>query len=78
MNEKIKAKNREKAKVWYKNNRERKLKWLKEYYKLNPDYKERNIARKKRWIEEHRAEWNKYQRELMRKRLNIKPENYRK
>ena len=73
--EEFKEKKRQISREWYEKNKERKSKYMEEYFKDEKN-KKRNTQRYDNWRKEHRKEYNKRQRDYMRKKLGIKPENY--
>lgn len=75
--EDFKERKRELAREWYKKNRQKKLKQMKKYWATHPKQLKKNIQRTAIWRKEHREEYNEYQRNVMRKRLNVKnPRKY--
>lgn len=62
------------AKIWYEENKEYKLDYMKNHYADNEDYRIQTYLNGKRRLQnpEIRAKYNKYMRELMRRRGNVK------
>lgn len=61
------------SKIWYEENKEYKLNYMKNHYANNEYYRIGNYENQKRRLQdpEKRAEYNKKMREVMRKRLNV-------
>ena len=67
----FKEKRKQVSREWYKNNKERKLIYMKKYWS-NPQNLKKSIERTARWRKEHREEYNDYMKNYYRKKLNVK------
>ncbi len=63
-----KDKRKEVSRLWYENNKERKLTYMKEYWS-NPKNLKKSCERNKKWRAEHKEEYNEYMRDYMRKKV---------